>query len=201
MKITTSDLEFKYKQIYNELEANGGELTSELEEALAINENDFEERVDNYFGIVSQNEADIEKLKIVKSNIDAKIKAKTNINAYIENILKEALINSTPAVLTKAGYNSYKREFPNLQINLVASPSASVDVTDLQKIADLNLGNYNISLRTNDANDIKEIKKLLPNTEINAEFVPDKKSIGDKLKSGEIIEGAELFIKHNFKFK
>jgi hypothetical protein len=201
MKITTSDLEFRYKQIYDELEANGGELTSELEEALAINENDFEERVDNYFGIVSQNEADIEKLKIVKNNIDAKIKAKTNINAYIENILKEALIKSTPATLTKAGYNSYKKEFPNLQINLVASPSASVNVTDLQKIADLNLGNYNISLKTNAVEDIKEIKKLLPNTELNTEFVPDKKSIGDKLKSGEIVEGAELFIKHNFKFK
>jgi len=201
MKLTTSDLEFKYKQIYEELESNGGELTPELEEALAINESDFEERVENYFCIVTQNEGDIAKLKEQQEKIKRKIEAKTKVNAYVKEILNNALITTTPPTLTKTGYKSYKREFPNLQLKIVSSPSASVDILDMQKIANAGLGKYDLNIETNDKVVIDKIKELLPNIEIKAEFKPDKKNIGDKLKNEEIVEGAELFIKNNFSFK
>lgn len=201
MKLTTSDLEFKYKQIYEELESNGGDLTPELEEALAINENDFEERVDNYFGIVTQNEGDIAKLKEQEKKIKRKIEAKTKVNAYIEEILNKALISSTVPTLTKSGYKTYKREFPNLQLNIISSPSVSVNIIDMQKIADLGLGKYDLNIETNDKIVIDKIKEILPNLEIKSEFKPDKNSIGNKLKAGEVLEGVQLSVKNNFSFK
>lgn len=200
MKLTTSDLEFKYKQIYEELESNGGELTPELEEALAINENDFEERVDNYFGIVTQNEGDIDKLKEQEKKIKRKIAAKTKVNAYIQEILNRALISTTIPTLTKTGYKTYKRKFPSLQLNIISSPSVSVDIVDMQKIADAGYGKYDLNIETDDKVVIDKIKEILPNLEIKSEFKPDKKTIGDKLKAEEVVEGAELFIKNNFSF-
>lgn len=201
MKLTTSDLEFKYKQIFEELENNGGDLTEELQEALAINESDLEERVDNYYGIISQNEGDIERLTIQMKKIKSKIDSKNKVNAYIKEILNKAIIASTVPTKTAAGYLTYKREFPNILLNLVSSPSVSVDITDMQKIAAAGLGKYTITVKTTDSEALKEIKEVLTDADVTSEFSPDKKEIGDKLKDKQIVEGAELFIKHNLSFK
>ena len=199
MILTLADLEFKYKQIYNELEENGGEVTEELQDALAINESDFEDRVENYYMIISQNDSDVERLQGIIKRTQAKIKAKENVTAYLKEIIKKAAKTIILPEETKAGLLTYKKDIRDIRI--VISPSQSVDITNLQKVADAGLGKYLVGFKTNDVIVINRIKKAFPNIEVGSEFQPDKKEIADKLKAKEKVEGAELQINYGFTSK
>ena len=190
MKLTLADLELQYRHIYDELESNGGDLTEELQDALAINDSDFEDRVENYHLIITQNESDIERLNRVIKNAQAKIASKTKVSAYLEEIIKKAAKTIILPEKTKVGLLTYKKEFRD--IRLVISPSQSVNVTNLESIMKAGLGKYGVGFNTNDEVVIQRIRKAFPNIEIKAEFAPDKTEITKKLKAGEEIEGAEL---------
>ena len=190
MKLTLADLELQYRHIYDELENNGGDLTEELQDALAINDNDFEDRVENYHLIIEQNNSDVDRLNRVIKNAKAKIESKTKVSAYLEEIIKKAAKTIILPEKTKAGLLTYKKEFRD--IRLVISPSQSVNVTKLEAIMKAGLGKYGVGFNTNDEVVIQRIRKAFPNIEIKAEFAPDKVEITKKLKAGEEVEGAEL---------
>ena len=190
MKLTLADLELEYRHIYDELESNGGDLTEELQDALAINDSDFEDRVENYHLMITQNDSDTERLNRVIKNAKAKIEAKTKVSAYLEEIIKKAAKTIILPEKTKGGLLTYKKEFRD--IRLVISPSQSVNITNLEAVKEAGLGKYGVDFNTNDEIIIQRIRKAFPNIEIKAEFSPDKTEITKKLKAGEDIKGAEL---------
>jgi hypothetical protein len=56
--------------IFEELEENGGELTSEIEEQLKINQTDVNNKVESYTQVIAQLNSDIELIKSEKKRLD-----------------------------------------------------------------------------------------------------------------------------------
>ena len=56
---------------FDELEANGGEITPELEEKLAITQDEFKDKIKDYAGLIKHLEAGIKECKEEESRIKA----------------------------------------------------------------------------------------------------------------------------------
>lgn len=201
MILTLLDLEHKFLDIYKQVEEADGVIDEELQEALAINDNDFEERVEAFNIMIGTDTSDIERLEFQKSAIERKIKSKKNTVAYLKEIINNALIKTTTPNTTKAGKKSYKREFPNINVTLVSSPSQSVDILDPEAIKLLGYGKFSVDFNTDDEQVIKRIQKTFPNIEVKNTYQADKTLIGNKLKAGEEVKGAELITKYNLTIK
>ena len=67
------------KLIIAELEENGGELTEEIEERLAINKNELDTKLDSYRYVISKTSSSIDFLNDQIELLQAKIKAKNNL--------------------------------------------------------------------------------------------------------------------------
>lgn len=71
--------------IFNELEENGGELTSELEEKLAISKENFRTKVEGYINVIKQTKYDIAAIDQESKRLAELKKSK---NAVIERLTK-----------------------------------------------------------------------------------------------------------------
>lgn len=90
-KITLWQIDAEHQRLMNELELNGGELTPELEEALAISEQNFDAKAQNYsraiqyYGATSdQIAAEIKRLQALKKTTD-------NIESNLKSRLAQAM--------------------------------------------------------------------------------------------------------------
>ena len=84
--------------IFEELEENGGELTSEIEEQLKINQTDVNNKVESYTQVIAQLNSDIELIKSEKKRLDdlklSKEKTKVLRNSFFMLlIILEKLLN------------------------------------------------------------------------------------------------------------
>jgi len=87
--------------IFDELEENGGELTEELEQQLAISQEDFRSKVENYTNVIKSIKADIAAIDEETKRLAALKKSK---NALIDKLSK-VIINAVEMFgeTTKAG--------------------------------------------------------------------------------------------------
>lgn len=76
--------------IFDELEENGGELTEELEQKLAITQEEFKNKVENYTNVIKSLDADMTAIKVEQ----ARLKALYDRKEKIANKLKEIIINA-----------------------------------------------------------------------------------------------------------
>lgn len=76
--------------IFDELEENGGELTSELEDRLTITQEEFKNKVENYTNVIKSLDADMTAIKVEQ----ARLKTLYNRKEKIVNKLKEIIINA-----------------------------------------------------------------------------------------------------------
>ena len=77
--------------IFNELEENGGELTSELEEKLNITQSEFKNKIENYLYVIKQTESDINACDTEAKRLTALKKSKQNTVDRIKSVMAKAI--------------------------------------------------------------------------------------------------------------
>jgi hypothetical protein len=195
MKTTLWEIERQYREVVAELEENGGEITPEIDEILAINRDDFEDKVEAYFVIISEYNSYIERRKLEIERLKNLIKKDEEKVEYLEERLKNALFLYGGSKITKAGKQNYFSDFKNLDIKLTSSASESV-----RTIEGFNNKDY-CEYKITDKLTFQELEKVKSIVSINEEAIPDKHKIKDALDNGKDIDGAELEVKYNIKFK
>lgn len=76
--------------IFDELEENGGELTEELEQKLAITQEEFKDKVEDYTNVIKSLDADMNAIKVEQ----ARLKGLYDRKEKTANKLKEIIINA-----------------------------------------------------------------------------------------------------------
>jgi hypothetical protein len=195
MKTTLWEIERQYREVVAELEENGGEITPEIDEILAINRDDFEDKVEAYFVIISEYNSYIERRKLEIERLKTLIKKDEEKVEYLEERLKNALFLYGGSKITTKGKQNYFSDFKNLDIKLTSSASESV-----RTVEGFNNKDY-CEYKIVDKLTFQELEKVKSIVSINEEAIPDKRKIKDALDNGKDIDGAELEIKYNIKFK
>lgn len=76
--------------IFDELEENGGELTSELENKLTITKEEFKDKVEDYTNVIKTLDCDMAAIKVER----ARLKSLYDRKEKVSNKLKEIIINA-----------------------------------------------------------------------------------------------------------
>ena len=76
--------------IFDELEENGGELTEELEQKLAITQEEFKDKVEDYTNVIKTLDADMAAIKVEQ----ARLKTLYDRKEKVAKKLKEIIINA-----------------------------------------------------------------------------------------------------------
>lgn len=76
--------------IFDELEENGGELTEELEQRLAITQEEFKDKVEDYINVIKTLDADMAAIKVEQ----ARLKTLYERKEKVAKKLKEIIINT-----------------------------------------------------------------------------------------------------------
>ena len=78
-------------EIFDQIEANDGEITPELEEQLRISQDEFEDKIRSYTGVIHQLECDLGAIKDEKARLDAIKKSKEKTIERLKQIMLEAI--------------------------------------------------------------------------------------------------------------
>ena len=108
-------------------------------------------------------------------------------DGYIETIAKYKALQDAAAERIKQ-LQSYKKTAENIEKRLKERLLYGMRIMQRDKVE---IGLHKVSLRTTTSVNITDDVRL-PNSFIIVETKPDKKRIGDALKSGELVPGAEL---------
>lgn len=84
-------IEQELKELFDTLEENGGELTPELEEALAISQADFVNKIKSYSNVIKQLDADLSAIKDEKDRLKAMEDSKKRTKERLSNIMCSAI--------------------------------------------------------------------------------------------------------------
>jgi hypothetical protein len=82
----------EYLNIVDEIEANDGELSEELEERLAINEENRDEKMEAYVAIIKQKKADIDLAKNEIERLSGIIQSSSSTIDRLKDTLLEAMV-------------------------------------------------------------------------------------------------------------
>ena len=78
-------------EIFDQIESNDGEITPELEEQLRISQDEFEDKIRSYTGVIHQLECDLGAIKDEKARLDAIKKSKEKTIERLKQIMLEAI--------------------------------------------------------------------------------------------------------------
>lgn len=78
-------------EIFDQIESNDGEITPELEEQLRISQDEFEDKIRSYTGVIHQLECDLGAIKDEKARLDAIKKSKEKTIEHLKQIMLEAI--------------------------------------------------------------------------------------------------------------
>ena len=118
--------------IFDELEENGGELTEELEQQLAISQEDFRSKVEDYTNVIKSIKADIAAIDEETKRLTALKKSK---NALIERLSK-VIIDAVEMFgeTTKAGGKFF--DYGTGKISIRNSQAVEIDEDKVNAIVD-----------------------------------------------------------------
>lgn len=108
--------------IFAEIEEYDGELTPELEEALAISENEYKEKIESYAKVVRNYKLDIESIDAEKKRLDSR-----------KNVLKNR-IDRLEKVMFEAVKQFGKVETPLFKIGTRKSTSTDLNLVRIDKL-------------------------------------------------------------------
>ena len=77
--------------IFDELEENGGELTEELEQKLAIIQEEFKDKVQDYTNVIKSLSGDMDKIKAEKARLDALYARKEKVVTKLKEVIIAAI--------------------------------------------------------------------------------------------------------------
>ena len=118
--------------IFNELEENGGELTEEIEEQLAISQEDFRSKVESYTNVIKSVKADIAAIDQESKRLAELKKSKTAMVDRLSKVIIEAVDKFGDTTKTGGKFfdygtgkvsirNSQKVELDEDKINAISS--------------------------------------------------------------------------------
>ena len=111
MKTTLWELEKRYRDLFRDIEENEGEITEEIQEQLAINQDDFEDKVEAYFVIISEYESYIERRKKEIERLQKLSEKDTLKVEYLRERLKDALHLFGGSKITNTGKTNFFSNF------------------------------------------------------------------------------------------
>jgi hypothetical protein len=91
MKTTIFQIEQNYNQLAEELIENGGELTPSLEEALAITEEQLQNKSVAYSFVIKQMDADVDTIDAEIKRLQALKKQREKASEYLKERIKHAM--------------------------------------------------------------------------------------------------------------
>lgn len=91
MKLTIYQIEQSYNQLAEELMENGGELTPELETALAITEEQLQNKSVAYSFVIKQMDADVDIIDAEIKRLQAAKKQREKASEYLKERIKHAM--------------------------------------------------------------------------------------------------------------
>jgi hypothetical protein len=91
MRISIYQIEQSYNQLAEELIENGGELTPSLEEALAITEEQLQNKSVAYSFVIKQMDADIDTIDAEIKRLQAAKKQREKATEYLKERIKHAM--------------------------------------------------------------------------------------------------------------
>jgi hypothetical protein len=91
MKLTIYNIEQSYNQLAEELIENGGELTPSLEEALAITEEQLQNKSVAYSFVIKQMDADVDIIDAEIKRLQAAKKQREKASDYLKERIKHAM--------------------------------------------------------------------------------------------------------------
>jgi hypothetical protein len=201
MKTTIWEIERDFHDIMRELYDNEGVFNDSIEERLAINKDDFEEKARSYQIVINQYTQQIEnrKFEISKINLlnDADEEIIDNLKERLKNAIK--LYGSSKITPTgKLNYSFVGNKYP-IKISSNMSEKCIID-------KDFNNPNY-ISNYTFDGKiplgKVNKIVKLLSENEItiNVKTNYDNARIKEDLLNKKEIDGAEILVNYGLIIK
>ena len=117
MKLTIYQIEQNYNQLAEELMENGGELTPSLEEALAITEEQLQNKSVAYSFVIKQMDADIDIIDAEIKRLQALKKQREKASEYLKERIKHAMDT----------FSIEEIKTPLVKINFRKSESVEVD--------------------------------------------------------------------------
>jgi len=179
-----------FAEIDEELEENGGELTDNIQERLAINANDFEEKVNNICYLIDHaggvNAVLKKQADKLKKAMDRNDQTVTLLKAMIANGVKRyGKVNKTGNRYVKTG-----------EYSITVIPYEALEITDQLALPSKYLyGSLVTSLN-------KELCEMIKTEhDVSFSYDVDKKALNSDLKEGIEIEGAELIIKEKLSLR
>ena len=109
---------------FDELEANGGEITPELEEKLAITQDEFKDKIKDYAGLIKHLEAGIKECKEEEARIKAFRVRKEKLQDKLEEIVIAAIIQFGDTKKSGVKYIDYGTG------EVAVNKSVAVDIND-----------------------------------------------------------------------
>ena len=91
MKLSIFNIEQSYNQLAEELIENGGELTPSLEEALAITEEQLQNKSVAYSFVIKQMDADVDIIDAEIKRLQAAKKQREKASEYLKDRIKHAM--------------------------------------------------------------------------------------------------------------
>ena len=183
-----------YLAIITEIENNDGELTPELEEALAINEQERDDKMEAYAYVIAQKKADI---GLAKDEID-RIRGIIKRDENIIDKLKSVLINTMELFNLRGKSGNLAYRLPNH--NMFTRVNKSLDIKieeftgdDIDKFGEF----LDFAIKTKLTK--RQLEKILPilteededYCELEYEIIPNKTRIKNTLDGIGIIEDEE----------
>ena len=160
-------------EIFDQIEANEGEITPELEEKLRISQDEFEDKIRSYTCVIRQLECDLGAIKDEKARLDAIKKSKEKTIERLKKIMIDAVElfgNTTKSGSKYLDYGTGKVSIRNTQIVEIEE-----DVTDRfvnRALSCLRWYQQNNQLDTITSDDVLEYcNSKSPDEEINGDEI------------------------------
>lgn len=190
------NIQREYLEIVTELEDNGGELTPELETALAVNKEELQDKCQAYIWIINQ----LEGQKLVAMNEVTRLTDFVMQKDKTINSLKQGLLFATQLYGVENQKSKAKHKPKQIQLDTITlseSITEAVEIVDITKI-DEKFISYSPKGQV-----FKEDKEKLLSIMPTLEFEPSasKKEIKEAIDAGEEVLGARIIENNKLKIK
>jgi hypothetical protein len=133
MRISIYQIEQSYNQLAEELIDNGGELTPELSEALAITEEQLQNKSVAYSFVIKQIDSEVDIIDVEIKRLQAMKKARENASQRLKDNIKNAMdlfnIDEIKTPLVKINFRKSKAVEVE-DVNKLSAPYKVVKVTE-----------------------------------------------------------------------
>lgn len=190
------DIESKYLNLIDDIETNEGEITADIEELLAITEDDFKDKMNAYEHIIITMNSEIELAKNQIDKFKAKINSKNNVIERLKKVMLQAVIlmgdtgKSGNKTLKTDLFNFYTKGTTTVEVDPIQFTLADERIYPYAKVKlplVLTPNKYNLLLdvlvehENNEGSDT--LYQVVKNSIISVE--PDKRLLTNTLKDAQ----------------